>query len=124
MANLGNVIKIKESDYNALIENGTAVIGGVTRTYDPNAMYLIEDTPIHLYRHVVHITSQDSGYEGTAQIIVYNSSSDEIKTVKALVSVLGSRGINASGVVYNSSSSDEASLTNLTAFEMCSPAPS
>ena len=43
MANLTNVIKISQTDYNTLAGGGTITKGGVTYSFDSNAMYLIED---------------------------------------------------------------------------------
>lgn len=61
MANLGNVIKINEADYNELLSAypGSTTIGGVSRTYDPNAMYLIETTS-KKYAH--YLTFQSVNY--------------------------------------------------------------
>lgn len=48
MANLTQVIKITQSDYNTLVGGGSITKGGVTYTYDANALYLVEDssTPV------------------------------------------------------------------------------
>lgn len=44
MANLSNIIKISQANYNTLSTQGSVTIGGVTYTYDSNALYVIEET--------------------------------------------------------------------------------
>jgi len=44
MANLTNVIKISEADYNTIVNaypNSATISTGATVTYDPNAIYLV-----------------------------------------------------------------------------------
>ena len=43
MANLSKVVKIRKSDYESLITNGSVVINETTHTYDPLAAYIIVD---------------------------------------------------------------------------------
>ena len=48
MANLEKVIKVTQSQYNTLVNGGSITVGGVTYTYDSNAIYLIEDNNTYL----------------------------------------------------------------------------
>jgi len=43
MANLKNIIKIDQANYNTLISTGSVTIGGVTYTYSDDNIYLIEE---------------------------------------------------------------------------------
>ena len=54
MALLNNVIKINKADYNSLVNAypGSVVIGGVSRTYDPNTIYLIDDDNQYAYKNI------------------------------------------------------------------------
>ena len=51
MALLSNVVKINKTDYNSLVDAypGSITIGGVSRTYDPNTIYLIDDDNQYAY---------------------------------------------------------------------------
>ena len=44
MANLTNIIKISETDYETLADGGSVVKDGQTYTFDANALYLVPDT--------------------------------------------------------------------------------
>lgn len=44
MANLTNIIKINETDYETLADGGSVVKDGQTYTFDANALYLVPDT--------------------------------------------------------------------------------
>lgn len=44
MANLTNIIKINETDYQTLADGGSVVKDGQTYTFDANALYLVPDT--------------------------------------------------------------------------------
>lgn len=46
MANLTNIIKINETDYETLADGGSVVKDGQTYTFDENALYLVPDTGI------------------------------------------------------------------------------
>jgi len=43
MANLKNIIKIDQANYNTLVSTGSVTIGGVTYTYSDDNIYLIEE---------------------------------------------------------------------------------
>lgn len=42
MATLGNIIKVTQAQYNTLVNGGSISMGGVTYTYDANAIYLVD----------------------------------------------------------------------------------
>ena len=46
MANLTNIIKINETDYETLADGGSVVKNGQTYTFDENALYLVPDTSV------------------------------------------------------------------------------
>lgn len=46
MANLTNIIKINETDYETLADGGSVVKDGQTYTFDENALYLVPDTSV------------------------------------------------------------------------------
>lgn len=43
MANVAKVIQLTSSQYEDLINNGSITVNGVTYTYDPNVMYLVDE---------------------------------------------------------------------------------
>jgi uncharacterized protein (UPF0333 family) len=47
-SNYTKTIRISRADYNTLHSGGTIVRGGVTYSWDNNALYLIQDTSISL----------------------------------------------------------------------------
>lgn len=69
-----------------------------------------EDFP-HLYRHNIEVGMGDNGnYYGIARFQIITTSSAQIASKAALVTLLGSKVQPVSGVVYEDSSSDEIGL--------------
>ena len=63
MPNLGNIIKISKTDYDALLSAypSSTTIGGVSRTYDPNSIYLVDEAPTLLWTNTAPSTTFSSG---------------------------------------------------------------
>ena len=64
MANLQSVIKISSEDYATLVGGGTITKGGVTYSYDANALYIVEDSDPPAYAETAGVANRavaDSG---------------------------------------------------------------
>ena len=55
MANLNNYIKVTQAQYLNLLNGGSITKGGISYTYDANALYLVEDGIGSRYLHNIQI---------------------------------------------------------------------
>ena len=94
MANLSNVIKISAADYATLVGGGTITKGGVTYSYDANAIYLVEDAVVGStkYRHNFYI---QSGTSFIATFSIITNSATPITTIADLRTALHNNGFTS-----------------------------
>lgn len=81
MANLTNVIKVTQEQYETLVGGGSISKGGVTYKYDANAMYLVDGSETVRYRHNIQLILSTT-YIATFSIITSSSAALTVDTLK------------------------------------------
>lgn len=51
--NLTKIYKVTAAQWSTLVSDGTLTVGGVSYTYDANAIYLIEETSSPIYYDII-----------------------------------------------------------------------
>jgi len=51
--NLTKIYKVTAAQWSTLVSGGTLTVGGVSYTYDANAIYLIEETSSPIYYDII-----------------------------------------------------------------------
>ena len=91
MSKLNGVMKLTESQFRELSNNGTITVGGTTYTYDPNGtLYITDDTSgggsgggSQLYMHYIEINTTDlNAPMGILSFDIINSSSSQITFIE------------------------------------------
>lgn len=81
MVNLTNVIKVTQEQYEKLVGGGSISKGGVTYTYDANAMYLVDGSETVRYRHNIQLVLSTT-FIATFSIITSSSAALKVDTLK------------------------------------------
>ena len=88
MADLSNIIKVTQTQYNTLINGGSITKGGVTYTYDANAMYLVENSGGDLDVQVNGSSIVSGGVANLVTNSTYNASSNKIATMSDMPTIM------------------------------------